>query len=81
VKALAFDEFGGPDKLRWRDVPDPKVRSTMSTTKEFNDVMRVFFAGRLMAIVDEVMPLEDGAAAQARLADGKQFGKIVLSLS
>jgi NADPH:quinone reductase-like Zn-dependent oxidoreductase len=28
--------------------------------------------------VDTVMPLSDGVEAQARLAEGKQFGKIVL---
>jgi hypothetical protein len=30
--------------------------------------------------VDEIVPLADGAAAQQRLADGKQFGKIVLTV-
>ncbi|HEU5320027.1 MAG TPA: zinc-binding dehydrogenase [Methylomirabilota bacterium] len=56
------------------------IGSTMATRAELNDVMRLFFAGRLRAIVDEVAPLEDGAAAQARLAEGKQFGKIVLTV-
>jgi NADPH:quinone reductase-like Zn-dependent oxidoreductase len=55
------------------------IGSTMANRKEFNDVMRLFFAGRLRAIVDEVVQLKDGAAAQARLAEGKQFGKIVLT--
>jgi NADPH:quinone reductase-like Zn-dependent oxidoreductase len=55
------------------------IGSTMANRKEFNDVMRLFFAGRLKAIVDTVMPLKDGAAAQTRLAEGKQFGKIVLT--
>jgi NADPH:quinone reductase-like Zn-dependent oxidoreductase len=55
------------------------IGSTMSNRREFNDVMRLFFAGRLKAIVDEVVPLKDGAAAQTRLAEGKQFGKIVLT--
>src|ERR1041384_4893344 len=27
MKALAFNEFGGPDKLRRQDVPDPKITS------------------------------------------------------
>jgi NADPH:quinone reductase-like Zn-dependent oxidoreductase len=54
------------------------IGSTMANRKEFHDVMRLFFAGRLRAIVDEVVPLKDGAAAQQRLAEGKQFGKIVL---
>ena len=26
VKALVFHEFGGPDKLRYDDVPDPKSK-------------------------------------------------------
>src|SRR4029450_7367050 len=25
MKALAFNEFGGPDKLKLQDVPDPKI--------------------------------------------------------
>ena len=54
------------------------IGSTMGNRKEFHDVMRLFFAGRLRAIVDEIVPLKDGAAAQQRLAEGKQFGKIVL---
>ncbi len=56
------------------------IGSTMANRKEFHDVMRLFFAGRLKPIVDEIAPLKDGAAAQRRLAEGKQFGKIVLIL-
>ena len=55
------------------------IGSTMANRKEFHDVMGQFFAGRLRAIIDEVVPLKDGAAAQRRLADGRQFGKIVLT--
>ena len=55
------------------------IGSTMANRKEFHDVMGQFFAGRLTAIIDEVVPLKDGAAAQQRLAEGKQFGKIVLT--
>ncbi len=56
------------------------IGSTMANRREFNDVMRLFFAGRLKAIVDEIVPLKDGAAAQRRLAEGRQFGKIVLTV-
>jgi NADPH:quinone reductase-like Zn-dependent oxidoreductase len=55
------------------------IGSTMANRKEFHDVMGQFFAGRLKAIIDEVVPLKDGAVAQQRLAEGKQFGKIVLT--
>jgi NADPH:quinone reductase-like Zn-dependent oxidoreductase len=54
------------------------IGSTMSTNAEFAEVMSQLFRGRLKAIVDSVMPLKDGVAAQQRLAEGKQFGKIVL---
>ena len=56
------------------------IGSTMANRKEFSDVMGLFFAGRLKAIVDEVVPLKDGPAAQQRLHEGKQFGKIVLTV-
>ena len=55
------------------------IGSTMSTNAEFAEVMSQLFRGRLKAIVDSVMPLKDGVAAQQRLAEGKQFGKIVLT--
>ena len=54
------------------------IGSTMANQSEFETVMRLFFQGKLRPIVDEVVPLKDGAAAQQRLAEGKQFGKIVL---
>lgn len=55
------------------------IGSTMSSNEEFHDVMRELFRGRLRAIVDAVMPLGEGVDAQRRLAEGKQFGKIVLT--
>lgn len=54
------------------------IGSTMSNRREFNEVMAQLFRGRLRAIVDSVMPLREGAAAQEKLAGGRQFGKIVL---
>ncbi len=54
------------------------IGSTMGNRKEFDSVMTQLFRGRLKAIMDEVVPLKDGAAAQRKLAEGKQFGKIVL---
>jgi NADPH:quinone reductase-like Zn-dependent oxidoreductase len=55
------------------------IGSTMANDAEFSTVMGQLFAGRLRAIVDTVMPLADGLEAQRRLAEGKQFGKIVLT--
>ena len=56
------------------------VGSTMASTREFQDVMRLFFQGKLRAVIDQVVPLKDGAAAQQRLGEGQQFGKIVLTV-
>ena len=57
------------------------IGSTMANAREFHDVMRLFFAGTLKPIVDEVVDWKDGAAAQRKLAEGKQFGKIVLRVA
>ena len=54
------------------------IGSTMATNAEFSDVMAQLFRGRLRGIVDSVVPLADGVAAEQKLAEGKQFGKIVL---
>jgi NADPH:quinone reductase-like Zn-dependent oxidoreductase len=54
------------------------IGSTMANRKEFHDVMAQLFRGTLKPVVDQVLPLKEGAAAQKRLADGKQFGKLVL---
>jgi NADPH:quinone reductase-like Zn-dependent oxidoreductase len=54
------------------------IGSTMGNRREFDTVMTQLFRGTLKAIIDDVMPLKDGAAAQRKLADGTQFGKLVL---
>jgi NADPH:quinone reductase-like Zn-dependent oxidoreductase len=72
----------GPIDLRvlfWKQIHI--IGSTMGTNKDFGDVMRLFFAGTLKPIVDAVVDWKDGAAAQKKLAEGKQFGKIVLRVA
>jgi NADPH:quinone reductase-like Zn-dependent oxidoreductase len=54
------------------------IGSTMGNRREFDTVMTQLFRGTLRSIIDDVMPLKDGAAAQQRLAEGTQFGKLVL---
>lgn len=54
------------------------IGSTMGNRREFNEVMTQFLRGTLKPIVDRVFPLKDGALAQRLLAEGKQFGKLVL---
>ena len=54
------------------------IGSTMASYAEFAEVMRLVFAGRLHPVVDRVLPLSEGRAAQSILEAGEQFGKIVL---
>ncbi len=54
------------------------IGSTMANRKEFNDVMTQLFRGTLKPLVDRVFPLKDGMEAQRLLAEGRQFGKLVL---
>ena len=54
------------------------IGSTMANRREFNQVMTQLFRGTLKPILDRVFPLKDGALAQQLLAEGKQFGKLVL---
>jgi NADPH:quinone reductase-like Zn-dependent oxidoreductase len=54
--------------------------STMGTHQDFATVMRMVFDGRLDPVLDLQFPLRDAAAAQERLADGRQMGKITLAI-
>ncbi len=57
------------------------IGSTMSTQKEFREVMKLVFHRRLKPVIDKIFPLEEARAAHERLARGEQFGKIVLKVS
>jgi NADPH:quinone reductase-like Zn-dependent oxidoreductase len=54
--------------------------STMGNDAEFAAVVGHFNAGRLRPPIDQVYPLTEGRAAFERLAEGKQFGKIVVRI-
>lgn len=53
--------------------------STMGNDAEFDAITAAFNGGRLKAVVDKVYPLEQGRDALERVANGAQFGKVVLS--
>jgi NADPH:quinone reductase-like Zn-dependent oxidoreductase len=55
--------------------------SYMGTKGELLRAARFFFAGQLKPVIDRVFPLADAAAAQRRLEESGQFGKIVLEVS
>jgi NADPH:quinone reductase-like Zn-dependent oxidoreductase len=54
--------------------------SYMGTKGELLRAAQFFFAGQLRPVVDRTFPLEEAAAAQQHLEDGKQFGKVVLEV-
>jgi NADPH:quinone reductase-like Zn-dependent oxidoreductase len=54
--------------------------STMGNDAEFVAVVEHFNSGRLRPPIDHVYPLAQGRAAFERLAEGKQFGKLVVAI-
>jgi NADPH:quinone reductase-like Zn-dependent oxidoreductase len=54
--------------------------STMGNDADFDAVVTELRSGRLPIPVDSVFPIEQGRAAFERLASGKQFGKIVVTI-
>jgi len=54
--------------------------SYMGTKGELMRAARFFFAGQLRPVIDRTYPLADAAAAQQRMEDSGQFGKIVLEV-
>ena len=55
--------------------------STMGSRREYREIVRLAGLGRLWPIVDRVVPLEDATSAVMRLANGEQFGKLVIEVS
>lgn len=56
------------------------IGSTMSTLADFKDVMDLIVTGKLKPILDKTFPLKDAAAAQERLWNYENFGKITLAI-
>jgi NADPH:quinone reductase-like Zn-dependent oxidoreductase len=54
--------------------------STMSTLREFREVMDLIVAGKLRPVIDKTYPLTDAALAQERLWRNENFGKITLDI-
>ena len=56
------------------------IGSTMGTHKDYVDVMRLVFAGKLKSIVGKTFGLEQGREAQETLERGDVFGKVVFEI-
>ncbi|MCB0201188.1 MAG: zinc-binding dehydrogenase [Caldilineae bacterium] len=56
------------------------IGSTMGSQIEFEDVMRLIFAGKLAISIDRVYPLAEARQAEERMQEGQHFGKILLEI-
>lgn len=71
------------------DVPPSKVffkqlsiyGTTMGTNSEFTEMTRFVAEKQLVPVIDEVVPLAETEQALRKVEAGKQFGKVVLSVS
>lgn len=54
--------------------------STVGSRKEFRQVLNFMEASRTRPIIDRIFPLREACAAQQRLEEGKQFGKVTLRI-
>jgi NADPH:quinone reductase-like Zn-dependent oxidoreductase len=52
----------------------------MSPLRDFKTVMDLIVAGKLKPVLDTTFALKQAAAAQKRLEDGDQLGKITLAI-
>ena len=64
--------------LYWRQLS--VLGSTMANRREFEEVMKLVFMGRLKPVVDRIFPLERAREAHEYLDRGEQFGKVVLAI-
>lgn len=57
------------------------IGSTMGSQEEFRAMVAAVSAAKMKPVVDSVFPLAEARAAQARMEQGEQFGKIVLDVA
>lgn len=55
--------------------------STMGSQGEFQGLVAAVGAAKMKPVIDKVFPLDEARAAQERMENGEQFGKIVLDVS
>jgi NADPH:quinone reductase-like Zn-dependent oxidoreductase len=54
--------------------------STLGSREEFRQLINFLNVAKIRPIIDRVFPLQEAAAAQHYLEEGKQFGKVVLRI-
>jgi zinc-binding alcohol dehydrogenase/oxidoreductase len=67
-----------PQKIFWKQLS--LMGSTMGSISDFHNMLHFVNKHEIVPIVDEVFPFEEADAAFARMAAGKQMGKIVVQM-
>ncbi len=67
-----------PQLLFWKQISI--LGSTMGSDEDFRQMLHFVNTHRLRPIVDKVFPLEEGPRAFERLDEGRQFGKVIVSV-
>ena len=67
-----------PQFLFWRQISI--FGSTMGTDTEFIEMLEFLKNHKIHPILDSIYPVEEANEAFQRMAEGKQFGKIVLKI-
>ncbi|UOQ77999.1 zinc-binding dehydrogenase [Hymenobacter sp. 5516J-16] len=65
-------------KIFWKQLS--VLGSTMGTAQDFSAMVRLFEQHAIVPVVDETFPLAEGEQALRRMAEGLQFGKLVLNI-
>jgi NADPH:quinone reductase-like Zn-dependent oxidoreductase len=55
------------------------IGSTMGTLQDMREIMELVEQGKLKPVIDKVFPFEQISEAHARIENGEQFGKVVVS--
>jgi NADPH:quinone reductase-like Zn-dependent oxidoreductase len=74
----AFDS-GVPAKIFWKQLDI--LGSTMGNDQEFEEMVAFVNEHKIVPVLDELFNLEDAQMALDKMAEGNQFGKIVLQVT
>lgn len=55
------------------------IGSTMGSPRDFRDITRLLWSGRIKTLIDEVIPLSEGKRGFEMMERARMFGKIVLA--
>jgi len=66
-------------KIFWKQLS--VLGSTMGTEQDFASMINFVAEKQIVPVIDEIFPFAEGEAAMRRMANGEQFGKLVLHIS